>query len=101
MQTATLSSKQNGWLFSFLVTGCSILICGRTDHGIDMVEIKQAMIVTPELKTGLNGAPSGLEGNKFKTRCQQGLFIAESPLYSTLPLVIFIENINSCAIRIG
>ena len=65
------------------------------------MEIKQAMIVTPELKTGLNGAPSGLEGNKFKTRCQQGLFIAESPLYSTLPLVIFIENINSCAIRIG
>ena len=51
--------------------------------------------------TAANQRRYGSEGHMFKTRCQQGLFTAESPLKSTLPLVICIHNINSCVICIG
>ena len=48
-----------------------------------------------------NRRRSGLEGHRFKTRCQQGLFTVESALKCTLPLVIFIHNIKSCVRCIG
>ena len=44
---------------------------------------------------------SGSEGYKFKTRCRQGLFTAQSPLKSTLPLEICIQEINSSVRCIG
>ena len=44
---------------------------------------------------------SGSKGCIFKTRFQQWIFTAESPLKSTLPLVICDHNINSCERRIG
>ena len=43
-----------------------------------------------------NQRKSGSEGHRFETRCQQGLFAVDSPLKSTVPLVICIHNINSC-----
>ena len=44
---------------------------------------------------------SGLEGRRFKTPLQQGLFTTESPVISTLPLVISKHDINSCVRCIG
>ena len=43
-----------------------------------------------------NRGRSGSEGNRFETRCQQGLFAVESLLKCTLSLVICIHYINSC-----
>ena len=51
--------------------------------------------------TAANRRRSGSEGHKFETQCQQGLFTEESPLKSTLHLVISIHNINSCGRCIG
>ena len=48
-----------------------------------------------------NWRRSGLQGHRFETQCQQGLFAVESPLKCTLPLVICINNINSCVRCIG
>ena len=54
------------------------------------------MALTCKEGTAANQRRSGSEGHRFKTRCQQGLFPVESPLQSTLPLVICMYNINSC-----
>ena len=35
---------------------------------------------------------SGSEGHRFETWCQQGFFTAESPIRSTLPLLITSQN---------
>ena len=44
---------------------------------------------------------SGSKGSILKTRFQQWIFTAESPLKSALPLVIRDHNINSCEKSIG
>ena len=51
--------------------------------------------------TAANRRRSGLEGHMFKTWYQQGLFIVESLLKSTLPLEICFHNNNSCVKYIG
>ena len=51
--------------------------------------------------TAANQRRSGSEGHRFVSWCQQGLFTVESPLKCTLPLMIWIHNINSCVRCIG
>ena len=42
--------------------------------------------------TAVHQRRCGSEGHRFKTWCQQGLFNAESPIRSTLPLLITSQN---------
>ena len=59
------------------------------------------MAKSSEEGAAANQRRSGLEGHRFKIWYQQGLFTAESPLKSILPLGICLHKSNSCVRCIG